>query len=67
MQTAFPSSSASMDGSVSETFSIVLYPTSYWRDKSAHFISPPNFVNSTLTLNICSLGLAVSTVYGGWC
>lgn len=66
MQTAFPSSSASMDGSVSETFS-VLYPTSYWRDKSVHFISPLNFVNSTLALNICSLGLALSTVYGGWC
>lgn len=67
MQTAFLSSSANMDSSVSEIFSVVLYPTSYWRDKSVRFISPPNFVNSTLALNICSLGLAVSTVYGGWC
>lgn len=71
-QTAFPSSSASMadslPGSMSESFSVVLHPTSYWRDKFANFfVFSKNFANSTVALNVHSLGSAVSAVYGGWC
>lgn len=71
LQVAFPPSSATMavsvSGSVSESFSIVLHPASCWRDKLINFISPPDFAYSTVALNICSLGSAVSAAYGDWC
>lgn len=57
----------SLSGSVSESFSIMLHPASYWRGKPTNFISPPDFAYSTVALNICSLGSAVSAAYGGWC
>lgn len=47
----------SLSGSVSESFSIMLHPASYWRGKPTNFISPPDFAYSTVALNICSRAL----------